>query len=160
MGFIDYILNRFFTPVLKFERIDKLEFEKTPLPKYQLPGDAGMDIRSCNCYHIPPGVSVPIKTNLRVEIPSGWEVQIRSRSGLARKHDVFVLNSPGTIDSGFRGEIKVILYNAGGEMFPVRRGDRIAQLVPKPAPRVRVELVDKISTNTERGEGGYGHTGI
>lgn len=160
MGFIDYILNRFFTPVLKFERINKLEFEKTRLPEYQLPGDAGMDIRSCNCYYIFPGESELIKTNLRVEIPLGWEVQIRSRSGLASKHEVFVLNSPGTIDSGYRGEIKVILYNAGAEIFPVRRGDRIAQLVPKRVRRARVELVNKISTNTERGEGGNGHTGI
>lgn len=108
----------------------------------------------------PLGPIAVIPTGICIQVPEGFEAQVRSRSGLAAKHGVFVLNSPGTIDQDYRGEIKVILgWAAGGAPLTIRRGDRIAQLVVSPVARFLTVVVDELSP-TERGEGGFGSTGI
>lgn len=141
--------------------------EGASVPSYETPGAAGMDVRanletwfSANPVNfvIEPGQSKIIPTGVYVQIPQGYEIQVRSRSGLAAKNGVFVLNSPGTIDSDYRGEIKVILHNSGSEWFYVKHGDRIAQLVV--APVVQAEMVNAELDETERGAGGFGSTGV
>lgn len=129
-----------------------------PLPAYQTKGSAGMDICSNEDMYLSAGHRAAIGTGLYLEIPEGWEVQVRSRSGLAIKNGISVLNSPGTIDSDYRGEIGVILTNEGTEGFMINRGDRIAQLVLQPVHQMEFEEVDELC-QTERGEGGFGHTG-
>lgn len=130
------------------------------LPIYKTEGSAGMDI----CAAIDTEVTIPIggivlvPTSLAIELPLGYECQVRSRSGLAANNGIFALNSPGTIDSDYRGEIKVILANFGKSDFTVRCGDRIAQLVIAKYERVTWELVDELGTS-ERGSGGFGSTG-
>jgi len=134
-----------------------------PLPQYKTTGAAGMDIMA----YIPDGDYVIIKpqetklilTGLFIALPSGWEAQVRSRSGLAAMDNVFVLNSPGTIDSDYRGEIKVILTNLGTEDFIIHSGDRIAQLVLNKVTKIMFKEVTNLD-NTERGDGGFGSTGI
>lgn len=134
-----------------------------PLPKYETMGSAGMDVRAM-CSQpiiIPPGKSAIIPTGLHVEIPSGYEIQVRSRSGLAAKKQVFVLNSPGTIDSDYRNGIGVILMNLGDSDFVVENGERIAQLVLNEVPHLAllpVNTLDELSS-TDRGLGGFGSTG-
>ncbi|MDR2660219.1 MAG: dUTP diphosphatase [Spirochaetaceae bacterium] len=130
-------------------------------PNYETSGASGMDVRACLDAEvlIPAGGSVAIPTGLAFEIPSGYEMQARPRSGLALKHGITLLNSPGTIDSDYRGELAVILINLGEEDFTVRHGDRIAQLVF--APVVRADLVETFTlSETKRGGGGFGSTGI
>lgn len=133
-----------------------------PLPKYETDGSAGMDVKafinSGEPIPIMPGKTEVIHTGLYVEIPQGWEIQVRSRSGLAAKNKVCVLNSPGTIDSDYRGEIMVILTNLGSENFFVYSGDRIAQLVLSKVTRIHFDTVDNLS-DTTRGDGGFGSTG-
>ena len=129
-----------------------------PLPAYATAGAAGMDIVAAEALTIAPGARAAVATGFACAIPVGHEVQVRPRSGLALKHGVTCLNTPGTIDSDYRGEIKVILANLGTEPFAVERGDRIAQLVPAPVIRaalVEVEALDE----TPRGSGGFGSTG-
>lgn len=134
-----------------------------PLPKYETIGSAGMDVRAM-CSQpivIPPGKSAIIPTGLHVEIPVGYEIQVRSRSGLAAKKQVFVLNSPGTIDSDYRNGIGVILMNLGDSDFVVENGERVAQLVLNEVPQINwisVNTLDDLSS-TERGMGGFGSTG-
>lgn len=133
-----------------------------PLPTYSTDGAAGMDLYAAiyqeTCL-IPAGRSAMIPTGLCIALKPGYELQIRSRSGLAAKHSVICANSPGTIDEDYRGEIKVILLNAGPNPFTVRRGDRVAQAVL--APVVRARWCEVTSLNqTERGEGGFGSTGV
>lgn len=126
------------------------------------PGASGCDIAAAieEDMTIPPGKRALIPTGLCFEIPPGFEVQVRCRSGLAAKHGVMVLNSPGTVDSDYRGEVKVILMNLGEEPFTVRRGDRIAQVVPvQVAADLDFKEEDSISP-TKRGAGGFGHTGV
>jgi dUTP pyrophosphatase len=108
---------------------------------------------------LPPGERVVVPTGLRLEIPEGFEAQVRPRSGLALSHGVTVLNAPGTIDSDYRGEVRVILINLGSEPFTVRRGDRIAQIVFAPAVRARFASREIIAESA-RGEGGFGSTGL
>lgn len=130
------------------------------LPRYQTDGAAGMDLHAAIDYAIllAPGERRAIPTGLILEIPSGYEGQIRPRSGLALKHGVTVLNAPGTIDSDYRGEVAVILVNLGAEPRTIERGDRIAQIVF--APVVRAELVEVAEvTGTARDNGGFGSTG-
>jgi dUTP pyrophosphatase len=129
------------------------------IPTYAHSGDSGADLYSIENYIIPPGDIMVIRTGLSAEIPLGYEGQIRSRSGLASKHAVVVINSPGTIDSGYTGEIKVALINHGFHYYKVNAGDRIAQLVI--APVVRAEFHEKatIDTESERGDGGFGSSG-
>ena len=131
-----------------------------PLPAAASPGSAGLDLRAAVSDEIviEPGSRVRIPTGLVLEIPSGWEGQVRPRSGLAGNHGVTLTNAPGTIDSDYRGEVQVLLINLGSEPFVVRRGDRIAQLVCAKVPRVEVVEAADIST-TDRGAGGFGSTG-
>ena len=129
------------------------------LPAYAHPGDAGMDVRSVADLEIGPGERALVPTGLVMALPPGYEAQVRPRSGLALKRGVTVLNSPGTIDEGYRGEVGVILANFGNEPFPVRKGDRIAQIVVAPVVQARVE--ETFETDyTDRGAGGFGSTGI
>lgn len=130
-----------------------------PLPRYANLGDAGMDVVACETGTIDPGQRRLVKTGLRVSIPLGYEIQVRSRSGLALKHGVVVFNSPGTIDCGYRGEIGVILFNASGEQFFFEKGDRIAQLVVAPVCMGAVLETTEDLSETERGEGGFGSSG-
>lgn len=134
------------------------------LPKYETVGSAGMDVRAClkEPVIIPIDKSAIIPTGLYVEIPEGYEIQVRSRSGLAAKKQVFVLNSPGTIDSDYRNQIGVILMNLGDESFVVNPGDRIAQLVLNQVPQIDWVVVDSKDdlSSTDRGLGGFGSTGV
>ena len=132
-----------------------------PLPQYESKGAAGMDLRACldGDQDIPPLGRAKIPTGLRIEIPDGFEGQVRPRSGLAVKHGVTVLNSPGTIDSDYRGDLDIILINLGDKTFTVKNGDRIAQLVI--APVIRAGIVESsLLSATERGGGGFGSTGV
>lgn len=130
-----------------------------PMPSYETPGSAGMDIRAAENASIAPGKRGLIGSGFAFAIPEGYEVQVRPRSGLALKKGVSVLNTPGTIDSDYRGEIKVILANLGEEEFVVERGDRIAQIVVAPVQRGNlVEVADL--DETDRGAGGFGSTGV
>ena len=131
------------------------------LPGYETPGAAGMDIRAFidRDMTIAPLGRAKIPTGLFVEIPSGYEAQIRPRSGLAFRSGVTVVNAPGTIDSDYRGEVEVALINFGNEPFTVKNGDRIAQMVISPVIQVTVLEADALS-ETERGAGGFGSTGI
>ncbi len=129
------------------------------LPAYAHPGDAGMDVCSAEAVRIPPGGRALVPTGLAVRLPMGYEAQVRPRSGLALKKGVTVLNAPGTIDAGYRGEIGVVLANLGEMDFDVKAGDRIAQLVV--APVTRPEIVETSELDeTERGAGGFGSTGV
>ncbi len=128
------------------------------LPSYAHPGDAGMDLYSSEEAEIAPGQSRLVKTGISIELPEGTEAQVRPRSGLALKSQVTVLNTPGTVDEGYRGEVGVILINHGQGAFKVTEGMRIAQMVIKPVTRVTVKEVDELN-DTSRGEGGFGSTG-
>lgn len=137
------------------------DFLDLPLPMYSTSGSAGMDVHAAlsEPMTIPPGGVAMIPTALSIALPAGLECQVRSRSGLAAKHGVFTLNSPGTIDSDYRGEIKVILANFGAAPFTINRGDRIAQLVVARYETVQWNEVSSLD-ETERGAGGFGSTGI
>jgi dUTP pyrophosphatase len=133
---------------------------KHELPTYAKPGDAGMDLRANleTPVSLTPGMRSLIPTGLFIQLPKGYEAQIRSRSGLAYKHGVVVLNSPGTIDSSFRGEIKVLLTNRSSETFIIEDGERIAQMVITQHETVTWLPAETLET-TERASGGFGHTG-
>lgn len=141
---------------IKIKFID--ENDITELPEYTTDGSSGMDIRSSITKTLGPHEVFAIPTNISVEIPDGLELQIRPRSGLAIKNGITVLNTPGTIDSSYRGEIKVILYNVTDNHYNILKGDRIAQLVLSKVDKVKWNKVDSLSV-TERGSGGFGHTG-
>jgi dUTP pyrophosphatase len=130
-----------------------------PLPAYATDGAAGMDVVSAEDLTLAPGARHAVATGFAMAIPEGYEVQVRPRSGLALKHGITCLNTPGTIDSDYRGEVKVILANLGTDPFPIKRGDRIAQLVPAPVQRAVFNTVDSLD-QTERGGGGFGSTGV
>jgi dUTP pyrophosphatase len=129
-----------------------------PLPAYATDGAAGMDVVSAEDLTLAPGARHAVATGFAMAIPDGYEVQVRPRSGLALKHGITCLNTPGTIDSDYRGEVKVILANLGSEPFVITRGDRIAQLVPAPVQRATFEMLD-ILPETARNAGGFGSTG-
>ncbi len=131
-----------------------------PVPKYATPGSSGMDLHAAVDVPvvIKPGEVLLIPTGIRIALPEPYEAQIRARSGLAIKHALCVLNGPGTVDSDYRGEVKVILANLGKEPFTVERGARIAQMVVMRVEKPAVELVDKVP-ETLRGEGGFGSSG-
>lgn len=129
------------------------------LPCYAHPGDAGLDLFSVERKIIPPSEHALIRTGIVIQLPPGTEAQVRPRSGLALKHGVTVLNSPGTIDHGYRGEVMVILINHGKTPFEVKEGMKIAQMVVQPILTVDVTRVDELS-ETRRGEGGFGSTGV
>lgn len=138
--------------------------EDAIMPSFAHEGDAcadvyavGLDEPGCVLW---PGRTTVVSTGLRFAIPNGWEIQVRSRSGLAAKNGLFVLNSPGTIDSGYRGELKIILHNASQESFMLRNGMRIAQITARQVPRVAFVEVEMLDDNTSRGAGGFGSTGL
>jgi dUTP pyrophosphatase len=137
--------------------------EGLDLPAYETKGAAGMDLRAAveeaSPLTIGPGKRALVPTGLIFEIPDGYEGQIRPRSGLAFKHGITCLNTPGTIDSDYRGEVKVLLVNLGDEAFEISRGMRIAQMVVAPALQVRVVEIAE-GTQTQRGAGGFGSTGV
>ncbi|MBU2342567.1 MAG: dUTP diphosphatase, partial [Alphaproteobacteria bacterium] len=128
------------------------------LPAYATPGAAGMDVVAAEAVELAPGARHAVATGFALAIPEGYEIQVRPRSGLALKHGIGVPNAPGTIDSDYRGELKIILVNHGAESFAVARGDRIAQLVLAPVVRAGWEEVADLDP-TDRGEGGFGSTG-
>lgn len=132
-----------------------------PLPQPASAGSAGLDLRAAieDELRLAPGERLQVPTGLILELPRGWEGQVRPRSGLAARHGVTLLNTPGTIDSDYRGEVQVIVVNLGQEPFRVRRGDRIAQLVVAPVSEVTVVEVEALSS-TDRGDGGFGSTGV
>ncbi len=132
--------------------------EGLPLPAYASEGAAGLDVVAAEALTLAPGARAAVATGFAIAIPAGHEVQVRPRSGLAFKHGVTCLNTPGTIDSDYRGEVKVILANLGQEPFEIARGDRIAQLVPAPVLRATLEEVTVLD-DTVRGVGGFGSTG-
>lgn len=138
----------------KILKVDK----ELPTPKYAHYGDAGMDVYSAEDYVLKPGERKIFSTGLKFEIPEGYELQVRPRSGLAAKHGITVLNSPGTVDFQYRGILGVILINHGKEDFEVKRGERIAQIVFNKFETAELIEVDELS-ETERGEGGFGSTG-
>lgn len=132
-----------------------------PLPAYETEGAAGLDLRAAipESVILAPGARALVPTGLAMQLPEGFEGQVRPRSGLALRHGVTVLNAPGTVDSDYRGEVSVVLINHGSEPFTVTRGDRIAQLVIAPVSHARLSEVDTL-TETARGAGGYGSTGV
>ena len=140
---------------LKIKRIRDVS-----MPAYQTEGSAGMDLRAAvdPPVTLAPGERVLVPTGLIVEIPSGYEAQVRPRSGLALKHGISLVNAPGTIDSDYRGEIGVILINLGNEPFVIQHNDRIAQMVIAPVTQARIVEVNEVN-ETGRGSGGFGHTG-
>lgn len=140
---------------VKFRKIDSAAI----LPSYAHPGDAGMDVRSVEELVVEPGGRKLVRTGLVMMLPPGYEAQVRPRSGLALKNGVTVLNTPGTIDEGYRGEVGVILANLGAEPFRVEKGAKIAQIVI--APCTRAEIVETAEIDeTVRGTGGFGSTGV
>jgi dUTP pyrophosphatase len=141
--------------------VERLEHGKgLPAPEYMTEHAAGMDLRAAveGSVTIEPGRYALVPTGIRIAVPFGYEAQVRPRSGLAARHGVTVLNTPGTIDADYRGEVCVILVNHGQVPFVIARGDRIAQLVVAPVTRVRVEIAEALDA-TPRGDGGFGHTG-
>jgi len=144
---------------IKFKRLRK-ELSHIPLPSYATKGSAGLDIYAAleKPIILPHGAIEMVATNISVEIPEGYEIQVRPRSGLAAKHGIGILNSPGTIDSDYRGEIKIIIINFGKEDFVIQPAERIAQLVVSKVYTAKF-IETKELNNTSRGEGGFGHTG-
>ena len=128
------------------------------IPKKAHEDDAAFDLRSRVDAVLAPGRSVLIPTGVFMELPAGYEAQVRPRSGLALKHDIMLTNSPGTVDAGYRGEVGVIMYNGGTGDFAVSRGDRIAQMVIAKLPEVELVTAEELSAS-DRGEGGFGSTG-
>lgn len=147
-----------FEPVnIAVKRLDHAD--DLPLPSYETSGSAGMDIRAAEDLTIAPAQRGLVGSGFAFAIPHGYEIQVRPRSGLALKKGVSIPNTPGTIDSDYRGELKVILINHGQEDFVIQRGDRIAQIVIAPVQRGILKEVDRLD-ETARGEGGFGSTGV
>lgn len=140
---------------LKIKKLTK----DAQLPSYAHPGDAGLDLFSTVELSLQPGESKLVGTGISIQLPLYTEAQVRPRSGLALKHQITVLNTPGTIDEGYRGEVGVILINHGKNNFKVEKGMKIAQLVVKPIIPVEIEEVDELN-DTERSSGGFGSTGL
>lgn len=149
--------------MLKIE-LKKLEnFADLALPAYETSLAAGVDMRAAIAQdaplHLAPSERMLVPTGLAMALPAGYEAQIRPRSGLAYKHGITVVNTPGTIDADYRGEVKILLINHGTDTFVINRGDRIAQMVIAPVTQAVFETVNTLS-ETERGAGGYGSTGV
>lgn len=141
---------------LKIKRIS----DKAVLPNYAHEGDAGLDLYAVKELILKPGERGLVHTGIQIELPKNTEAQIRPRSGLALKHGITTLNSPGTIDEGYRGEIGVILINHSDETFKVEEGMKIAQMVVKPVLKVEITEVEELSSDTDRSENGFGSSGI
>jgi len=144
---------------INIKRISE-KFSDIQLPHYATEGSSGMDVRAAidDEVILESGKIDMIPTNLIVEIPAGFEIQVRPRSGLAAKHGIGLLNSPGTIDSDYRGEVKIIVFNFSKEDFVIKRGDRIAQLILSKFYRADLNQTENLSSSL-RGDGGFGHTG-
>ena len=144
---------------INIKRISE-KFSDIQLPHYATEGSSGMDVRAAieDDVILESGKIDMIPTNLIVEIPAGFEIQVRPRSGLAAKHGIGLLNSPGTIDSDYRGEVKIIVFNFSKEDFVIKRGDRIAQLIISKFYRADLNQTENLSSSP-RGDGGFGHTG-
>jgi len=140
---------------VRVKRLDK----ELPLPKYETADSAGLDVRSRESLVLKPGEHKAIGTGLAFSVPKGFEMQIRPRSGLAAKHGISIVNSPGTLDSDYRGELMIILINHSREDFPVNKGDRIAQIVFNKFEQAEWEETEELD-KTDRGEGGLGSTGV
>ncbi|MBB5347776.1 dUTP diphosphatase [Desulfoprunum benzoelyticum] len=147
--------------VVRLRWLDPLKTQDLDLPRYHSALAAGMDVRAAveQDVEIDPGRIALVPTGFAVAIPPGYEIQVRPRSGLALRHGLTLINSPGTIDSDYRGEVKVALINLGVAPFRVSRGDRIAQLVLAPVIRAELRVVEQLDA-TDRAAGGFGHTGI
>jgi dUTP pyrophosphatase len=147
---------------IKVKKLNHFDNE-FPLPRYETKDAAGADLRACfenkQDFEIKPGQRVLIPTGLSFEIQPGYEVQIRPRSGLSLKTNLLVVNSPGTIDADYRGEVKIIIGNFGNDNFTIKHGDRIAQMVLAPIHQAEFSVVDELS-DTDRGAGGFGSTGV
>lgn len=145
-------------PILRVKQL--AEARDLPAPRYMTELAAGMDLHAAVTTPtvLAPGEFAAIPTGVSVSVPMGYEGQVRPRSGLAATHGVTTLNSPGTIDADYRGEVRVVLINHGPKPFTLNRGDRIAQLIIAPVARAQIELVEELDT-TARGQGGFGHTG-
>jgi dUTP pyrophosphatase len=141
---------------LKIKRIS----DKAVLPNYAHEGDAGLDLYAVKELVLKPGERGLVHTGIQIELPKNTEAQIRPRSGLALKHGITTLNSPGTIDEGYRGEIGVILINHSSETFKIEEGMKIAQMVVKPVLKVEIIEVEELSSDTERSANGFGSSGI
>ena len=133
--------------------------ENAVIPTYAKDGDAGVDLRSTEEYTLKTGERTLVSTGLKIAVPKGYEAQIRPRSGLAYKHGISLVNTPGTIDAGYRGEIGVIVINHGKEDFVIEKGMRICQMVINKFEHANFETVDELDEATERGTGGFGHSG-
>lgn len=149
------------TPTIKFLRLRPDLDADLPLPRYMTPRAAGMDICAAikTDLVLEKGAIALIPSGFAIAIPEGFEVQIRPRSGLAVKHGIGIINSPGTIDSDYRGEVKIAVINLGKKNYTFRRGDRIAQMVVKRAYQARLKIVEQLD-ETDRNTGGFGHTGL
>jgi len=147
-------------PLIQLKRLNPQKDHDIPLPRYMTPRAAGMDI--CAAIEkdlvLEKGVVALIPTGFAVAIPEGFEIQIRPRSGLAVNHGIGIINSPGTIDADYRGEVKIAVINLGGKKYTVKRGDRIAQMVIKRVYQARLKVVEQLD-ETDRNSGGFGHTG-
>ncbi len=141
-------------PIIKFKKLSP----QAIIPSYAHPGDAGADLVAINTHSLEPLDHLAIPTGLAVELPQGYEMQVRPKSSLALKHGITVLNTPGTVDAGYRGEIKVILINLGQSLFEISPGQRIAQIVIAPVIQAEFSVVDSLG-ESQRGEGGFGSTG-
>lgn len=139
-------------------KIKKLR-EDAVTPKYACEGDAGVDLYSCEDYVLNPGERVLVSTGLSIALPIGFEAQIRPKSGLALKYGLSIVNSPGTIDAGYRGEVGVIVINHGNEVFRIEKGKKIAQMIINKVEQVDFEQVDELE-ESERRERGFGSTGV
>ncbi len=148
-------------PTIKFLYIDPDKNTDIPLPRYMTPQSAGMDICAAleNELELEPGKITLIPTAFAVAVPKGFEAQIRPRSGLAVKHGIGIINSPGTIDSDYRGEVKIAVINLGEKSYTFHRGDRIAQMIIKRVYQAEIKLVEELD-ETKRNAGGFGHTGL
>lgn len=149
------------TPSIKFLRLRPEPDADLPLPRYMTPRAAGMDIYAAieKDLLLEAGAIALIPTGFALALPEGFEAQIRPRSGLATKHGIGIINSPGTIDADYRGEIKIALINLGEKNYVVKRGDRIAQMVVKKVYQAVLEVVEQLD-ETDRNKGGFGHTGL
>jgi dUTP pyrophosphatase len=148
-------------PVIRFLKIDPDRDGDIPLPRYMSPQAAGMDIcvSISDDVTLPPGKITLLPTGFRMAVPSGYEAQIRPRSGLAVNHGIGLINSPGTIDSDYRGEVKLAVINLGENPYTFKRGDRVAQMIIARVYQGRITTVDVLD-DTERGDGGFGHSGL
>ncbi len=149
------------SPTIAFLRMRQGQDEDIPLPRYMTPHSAGMDICAAveTSVTLDPGAITLIPTGFAVAVPEGFEAQIRPRSGLAVKHGISIINSPGTIDADYRGEVKIAVINLGKKPYSILRGDRIAQMVIKKVCHATLTVVEKLD-DTERSSGGFGHTGV